>query len=320
MTHILVVDDSPTERRRVGRLLENGIDSVSVTYAENGQMAFDSLETILPDLIVTDLQMPVMDGLGLVERIADAGIAVPAILMTSFGNEEIALQALNAGAASYVPKAVLNKHLIKTVETVLAVSQGNKNRLRVLQALTDVQLRFVLDNDTTYIPPLISYLQEQMARMRLFNESHLIRIGMALCEALTNAVHHGNLELDSEWRQSDESLYYKKADERRQELPYSERRVRMLATLSGDEVSFVIDDEGSGFAVEEQRDPTEEINMDRMGGRGLLLIRSFMDQVTHNAIGNSITMIKRVRPLDIDDEDSDDDDSDDDDSDDDSDE
>ncbi|HUP81777.1 MAG TPA: response regulator [Pirellula sp.] len=298
MTHILVVDDSPTERLRVGRLIEKGVGSVSISYAENGKAAYDSLQLILPDLIVTDLRMPEMDGLGLVERVTADGIGVPVILMTSFGNEEIALQALNAGAASYVPKAVLDKHLIYTLENVIALSQGKKNRQRVLQALTHVHLQFVLDNDITYVPPLISYLQEQMAIMRLFDESQLLRVGIALCETLTNAIHHGNLELDSEWRQNDEAEYFRIAEERRLSKPYSDRRVRMVATLSDQEVRFVIDDEGPGFKVDQIRDPTDEINMERMGGRGLLLIRSFMDQVTHNSTGNSIALIKNVVPLD----------------------
>ena len=298
MTHILVVDDSATERRRVGRLLEKGLDAAIVSYAENGKAALESLSLKLPDLIVTDLRMPEMDGLGLVEKVAEGGFGIPVILMTSFGNEEIALQALNAGAASYVPKAVLGKHLIKTAENVIALSQGKKNRQRVLQALTEVHSRFVLDNDITYIPPLVSYLQEQIALMRILDESQLIRIGIALCEALTNAIHHGNLELDSEWRQNDEEKYFKIAEERRCIKPYSDRRVRMVATLSDREVRFVIDDEGPGFAVDELRDPTEEFNMERMGGRGLLLIRSFMDEVTHNVVGNSITMVKNVIPLD----------------------
>jgi CheY-like chemotaxis protein len=308
MTHILVVDDSPTERRRVGSIFEKAFKSVSVSYAENGKIAFDSLQVTLPDLIVTDLQMPEMDGLGLVEKITEAGIGVPVVLMTSFGNEEIALQALNAGAASYVPKAVLGKHLITTVENVIELSQVKKNRQRVLQTLTSVQSRFVLENDITYIPPMISYLQEQMATMRLFNESNLVRIGMALCEALTNAIHHGNLELDSEWRQESEAKYYQIAEQRRHSEPYSSRRVRMVVSLSEQEAKFVIDDEGPGFAVEDVLDPTEEVNMERMGGRGLLMIRIFMDEVQHNASGNSITMIKKVRPLDEpDDEDEDED-------------
>lgn len=298
MTHILVVDDSATERRRVGRLLEKGLDAAIVSYAENGKAALESLPLKLPDLIVTDLRMPEMDGLGLVEKVAEGGFGIPVILMTSFGNEEIALQALNAGAASYVPKSVLGKHLVKTAENVIALSQGKKNRQRVLQALTEVHSRFVLDNDITYIPPLVSYLQEQIALMRILDESQLIRIGIALCEALTNAIHHGNLELDSEWRQNDEEKYFKIAEERRCIKPYSDRRVRMVATLSDREVRFVIDDEGPGFAMDDLQDPTEEFNMDRMGGRGLLLIRSFMDEVTHNVVGNSITMIKNVVPLD----------------------
>ena len=298
MTHILVVDDSPTERRRVGRLLEKGLEAATISYAENGKEALESLQLTLPDLIVTDLRMPEMDGLGLVEKVAEGGFGIPVILMTSFGNEEIALQALNAGAASYVPKSVLGKYLVKTAENVIALSQGKKNRQRVLQALTEVHSRFVLDNDITYIPPLVNYLQEQIALMRILDESQLIRIGIALSEALTNAIHHGNLELDSEWRQNDEEKYFKIAEERRCIKPYSDRRVRMVATLSDREVRFVIDDEGPGFAVDELRDPTEEFNMDRMGGRGLLLIRSFMDEVTHNAAGNSITLIKNVVPLD----------------------
>lgn len=298
MTHILVVDDSATERRRVGRLLEKGLEDAKISYVENGKAALESLQLALPDLIVTDLRMPEMDGLGLVEKVTESGLGVPVILMTSFGNEEIAVQALNAGAASYVPKAALGRHLIKTVENVITLSQGKKSRQRVLQALTETHSRFVLDNDITYVPPLVSYLQEQISIMRLMDESQLMRIGIALCEALTNAIHHGNLELDSEWRQNDEEMYYRIAEERRCTNPYSNRRVRMAATLSDREVRFVIDDEGPGFAVDEVRDPTEELNMERMGGRGLLLIRSFMDEVRHNAVGNSITMIKKVVPLD----------------------
>lgn len=79
----------------------------------------------------------------------------------------------------------------------------------------------------------------------------------------------------------------------------------MVASLSDQEARFVIDDEGPGFAVDAVLDPTEEINMERMGGRGLLMIRIFMDEAQHNARGNSITMIKRVVPFDSSDDDSD---------------
>lgn len=294
MTQILVVDDSPIERRRVGRLLEKGLPGVSVTYATDGKVALESLSVSVPDLIVTDLRMPNINGLGLVESITSGGYGVPVILMTGFGNEEIAFQALSAGAASYVPKGVLENQLIRTIEGVLSLSQAQQNRHRVLGTLTDVESRFQLQNDVSLVQPLIAYLQEQIATMRLFDHQQLTRIGVALHESLINAIDHGNLELDSEWRQTDTGLYHKIAGERRHQAPYASRRVRMVATMSSSSVQFVIADQGPGFDPTSTRDPLDELNRDRIGGRGLLLIRSFMDQVSHNSSGNEITLTKSV--------------------------
>ena len=289
---ILIVDDSITQQRVAGLLLQKGLKDVAITYADNGKRAIEVLAAGLPDLIVTDLQMPEMNGLELVEHIKSGGYGVPVILMTSFGNEEIAVRALQSGAASYVPKQVLGKYLAETAGNVLSLSRGNKNRQRVLSTLSTIESRFVLENDTSLVGPLIAYLQEQASIMQLFNDSQLTRIAVALHEALTNAIYHGNLELDSDLRQHDENVFYTLGDERRDQLPYSTRRVSLVATLSSEQVQFIVGDSGPGFDPKCTLDPTEEVNMERIGGRGLLLIRSFMDRVTHNPQGNEITMIK----------------------------
>ncbi len=295
-TRILVVDDSPVERRLVGGLLERSFSDATVSYAENGMLALDAAAADMPDVIITDLQMPEMNGLELVESIKSRGYGVPVILMTSFGNEEVAVQALKMGAASYVPKRALASNLIETIKNVLSVSRGQQHRRRVLSTLDVVESRFVLENDTALISPLIAYLQEQLETMRHSDDLQITRIGMAIHESLTNAIYHGNLELDSELRQEEESVFYRLAKERRYEARYAQRRVRLTAHLSPTEVRFVICDDGPGYKPSEVRDPTEKINMDRMGGRGLLLIRSFMDEVSHNPQGNEITMVKRFPP------------------------
>lgn len=291
-TRILVVDDSPVQLRIVGRLLEKSLTDLTVDYAANGTAAIEKVTSAKPDLIITDLRMPEMNGLELVKRIKSAGHEVPVILMTSFGNEQIAVQALQSGAASYVPKSLLDKRLIETVKSVLAASQSHFNRQRALSSLSFAESRYVLENDISLIAPLIAYLQEQMAIMRLFDDTQLTRIGVALQETLTNAIHHGNLELDSELRQEDEKNYYQLAEERRNQDPYRDRRVQMVTTLSPEEMRIVIKDDGPGFDPTAVRDPTDLINLDRIGGRGLLLIRAFMDIVNHNAQGNEVTMIK----------------------------
>lgn len=295
-TQILVVDDSEIEQRVVGRLLQNGVSEVTVTYASDGQQALDAIAQTMPDMILTDLRMPVMTGLELVENIKARGYPVPVILMTSYGNEQIAVQALEVGAASYVPKLALEQILITTIESVLALSRVQMNRQRALSLIDSMESKFVLQNDTSLISPMIAYLQEQIGTMQLLNGSQMTRVGVAVYESLTNAIYHGNLELDSELRQGDESIFFRMAEERRLDPHFAERRVHLTATLSLNELRFVIRDDGPGFKPAEVKDPRDEINVDRLGGRGLLLIHTFMDQVSHNPKGNEITMVKRVPP------------------------
>lgn len=293
-TQILVVDDSLVEQRRVGRLVQMGIVDVEVTYAGDGNAACEAIATAMPDMVISDLRMPIMNGLQLVESIKSQGFGVPVILMTGYGSEEIAVQALRTGAASYVPKLSLEKSLIATIKSVLSVSSRQVNRRRLLSTLDTTESRFVLENDVSLITPLIEYLQEQIATMRLFDQLQTMRISVAVQEAIANAIYHGNLELDSELRQEDESIFYRLADERRRAAEYSHRRVHVETTLSATQLQIVIQDDGPGFNPSEVRDPTEQINIGRIGGRGLLLIRTLMDAVSHNPKGNQITMIKRV--------------------------
>lgn len=299
MTQILVVDDSPSERHRIGRLLESSLARVSVAYAADGKDAIETVRTTIPDLILTDLVMPNVNGLELVQNLSTKGYGIPIVLMTSIGNDDVAFQALCAGATSYVPKEAVDRRLIRTVEGLLSLSTTQQSRHHVLGLLTDVESQFQLRNDTSVIRPLIAHLQEQIANMELFDALQLTRIGVALHESLINAIDHGNLELNSEWRQNDPSHYHQIADERRQQAPYRDRRVNIVARLSAHFVRFVISDEGPGFDPASTHDPLTEHNHDRVGGRGLLLIRSFMDQVRHNETGNEITMTKYVKRSDV---------------------
>src|SRR5688500_5446588 len=105
MATVLVVDDSAVDRRLVAGLLKQS--NLQVEMAETGREALDCLRATPIDLVVTDLQMPELDGLGLVRHVRDHGPHVPVILITAHGSEDLAIEALHAGAASYVPKSEL---------------------------------------------------------------------------------------------------------------------------------------------------------------------------------------------------------------------
>lgn len=296
MPHILIADDSPVERRLHEALILKHVPFAEVEQASNGAEVLAAIEHLNFDLILTDFQMPVVDGIEVLEEVTRRRPGLPVVVMTGCGNEATAVRALQAGAASYLVKSEINHKLVETINNVLALSQSRHNRRRIVGSQTMQAAHFELDNDISLVTPLIAYLQDQLQTLQKCDDTVLTRIGIALHESLTNAIYHGNLELDSQLRQEDESIFYELADHRRCEHPFSERRVRVEATANRQSVSYVIRDEGPGFDTNQVKDPTADENLFSVGGRGLLLVRSFMDEVTHNSRGNEITLVKHLAP------------------------
>jgi CheY-like chemotaxis protein/anti-sigma regulatory factor (Ser/Thr protein kinase) len=317
MPSILVVDDCSIDRRLVGGLL-CCVPGWELRFACDGEEAWREIVACPPDVVVTDLQMPHLDGLELVRRVKQHFPNLPVILITSQGSQQIALAALREGAAHYTPKRLMARDLMATIRHVLGITDHVQHAANdadeVSRRLVDgvavdghgpgsrgdeLAIAFELENDDRLIGKLIEYLQ---ANLPGWAEPDALQVAMALHEAITNAMHHGNLEVSSGMRDACETEYFQLIRERKTQPPYAERRVRISASFCGDQVRFRITDEGPGFDPSSVADPTTEENLEKLSGRGLLLIRSFMDRVYHNDVGNEITMIKQkkrdaARPL-----------------------
>jgi len=289
---VLVVDDSPVDRHLVGGLL-NSQPGWQVFFASNGAEALEFLKNSNPDVILTDLLMPDVDGVELVLKIRKEFSKIPIILMTAHGNEELAVRVLRAGAASYVPKKLLSVELHSTLNEVLSTLRNEKNIQIVQDALVCHEVHFVLDNDISHVSPMVNHIEHLVGQFNFCEPNSMMLIGVALHEALTNAMLHGNLELDSKLRDDDESQFYSLADERKKKHPYAGRKVMFGAKISKEEIRFTIADEGPGFNPTGLPNPFEPENLDKVTGRGMLLIRTFMDLVEHNENGNQITMVKK---------------------------
>jgi hypothetical protein len=169
----------------------------------------------------------------------------------------------------------------------------DRRRQNLLECVSHLDCEFKLHNDASLLPLLIGHIQEYMLRMQLCNANGKIRIGVALEEAVLNGIYHGNLEVSSELRKDGGDAFQQLIDERSKLTPYCDRRLHVNVHLDTTEARFVLRDEGPGFDVSKLPDPTDPENLLKPSGRGLLLIRTFMDEVRHNAAGNEITLIKR---------------------------
>jgi CheY-like chemotaxis protein len=292
MTKILVVDDSPVDRHLAASLLGKH-PGWTVQSAPDGWQGLEAIGRETPDLVLTDMQMPGMNGLELVGEVRARYPLVPVILMTAQGSEDIAVKALQKGAANYVPKRNLAQDLVETAEAVLAAASARRGHQRLLECLQRTESYFVLDNDPALIPALVGHVRDSLMAMKLGDETDLLRVTIAVREALTNAIYHGNLEVTPELRAHGRDAARRLAEERRRQPPYRDRRVHVTARESVEEAQYIIRDEGPGFDPFQLPDPTDPAQVEQAAGRGLVLIRTFMDLAYHNKTGTEITLIKR---------------------------
>jgi DNA-binding response OmpR family regulator len=290
MPRVLVVDDSPMDRRLAGGILsKNGFE---VAYAEDGRSALAEMASELPSVVVTDLQMPEMDGLALVAESRRRHPSVPIVIMTAHGSEETALVALRSGAASYVPKRLLAQSLVRTLREILSVTV-EPERASTLDPLEVRSVTYELGPDVTRIGQVVSELELHLIQLGLCDETGIIQVGVALREALVNAVVHGNLEVSSKLHDEAPTRFADTIRERQALSPYKDRVAKLVVTYAPREAAYHLSDQGPGFDLKTVPDPTAIENLDKPFGRGLMLIRTFMDDVTFNERGNEIRMVKR---------------------------
>ena len=115
---LLLVEDTPYLRYAFGRLLR--FKGFEVVEAGDGQEALDSIESNMPELIVTDLMMPVMDGIELIRKLrADPRTSkIPVLAISADASDRAERNAREAGAADFVTKPI---ELIPLVERILAL-------------------------------------------------------------------------------------------------------------------------------------------------------------------------------------------------------
>lgn len=297
MPTVLVVDDSQVDRLIAGRLLEKQ-GTWGVDYAPDGKAALRQLEMAVPDLVLTDLQMPEMNGLDLVTSLKTDFPLIPVILMTAQGSEDVAAEAMRRGAASYVPKRKLAEDLVDTVERVMLAAREDRSHLRLMHHLSGGELQFDLGNDLSLVRQLTSFLQPLLRCLPLADETERLRVAIAVEEALKNAYYHGNLEVGTAVEPSDKSID-EVAQERLSAPPYNNRRIQVRANISPTEAVFVIRDDGPGFDANRILDPALGESYRTGAGRGLDLMRTIMDEVRFNEKGNEVTLVKRPPAVDL---------------------
>ena len=134
---VLVVDDRDDSLNflREYILEPNGY---KVVEARNGVAAMDIIQTLKVDLIITDLVMPKMGGLELLETLHESGLGIPAILMTFHGSEGTAVRAFRSGARDYIIKPFAVDEMLSAIDHALSESRLRQERDNLTKTVLQV--------------------------------------------------------------------------------------------------------------------------------------------------------------------------------------
>lgn len=141
---VCLVDDQTLVRHGIRGLLELAGDVEVVAEASDGAEAVDAVVAHRPDVVLLDLRMPRHDGLWALDELRARGLDVPVLVLTTFDDDELVLQALRAGARGYLLKDVTLDQLVGAVR---ALADGGT---LISPAITERLLRAVRDGP---VPP-----------------------------------------------------------------------------------------------------------------------------------------------------------------------
>ncbi|NUQ53231.1 MAG: sigma-54-dependent Fis family transcriptional regulator [Phycisphaerales bacterium] len=125
-TKILLVEDEQLLRESLAQLL--GEEGYQVVQAADGKAGYDAVIAEPFDLVLTDIRMPVMDGITLLKHLQQVIPQTPVIVITAFGTVESAVSAMRMGAADYLLKPVQFEDVLIRVKRALEIGEMRRNR------------------------------------------------------------------------------------------------------------------------------------------------------------------------------------------------
>jgi DNA-binding NarL/FixJ family response regulator len=132
---VLVADDHPAFRAGLQLMLADATDLEVVGLAENGDQAVELAEPLRPDVVVMDLRMPGLDGIGATRRLLELDPAVGVVVLTMFEDDDSVFAAMRAGARGYLLKGAEQDEILRAIRAVAAgeVLLGQSIARRVIE-------------------------------------------------------------------------------------------------------------------------------------------------------------------------------------------
>jgi DNA-binding response OmpR family regulator len=286
---VLIVDDQHVLRAVLVKfMLKEGLTPIE---AENGEAAIALYTSERPAVVLSDIMMPRMDGLTLLNEIKRIDAKAAVVLMTGYGNEEILLKALRGGAANYFKKPFNFREVVEVVQHLIRHRAALELSVESSPYLVRESRQFILETGNADIFPVID--QITLTIHTLVPEQVILNLKVGIEEMLKNAIEHGNLGISAEEKNAalEKGTFGTLLAEKLAVDGNAEKTITITAEADRGEFRITIEDEGAGFDWRSLPHLQAE-SLLHFSGRGIFLTRIYFDEVIYNNRGNRVTLIK----------------------------
>jgi CheY-like chemotaxis protein/anti-sigma regulatory factor (Ser/Thr protein kinase) len=281
MTSILIIDDEAPVREVLSMALADR--GYEILEASDGREGLEKYRVGNPDLVITDVMMPEMDGIEVLKNIRQVNEETDIIIMTGHGSEEIVIEALRLGASNYLKKPIAFEDLFNVVERIVTRRHYRK-RFEVSKGVVQFEKKkLVLGNRYNIHPDVDTRVVDGL------------RIG--LYEIIVNAIEHGNLGINSKEKAEAilDNTYGGLLGERLRHAEEAGKKVFVTCTYTRDSLSVEVQDQGEGFDFEGLPDMGDPATVMSVSGRGIFLTSLYFDRVEFREPGNRVFLEKTLR-------------------------
>lgn len=292
MANVLVFDECKVSQMLVKRLLANS-DEWCVEFVDTVDGMLNALQLTPVDIVITDMGYPEDHCLEVLQSLQADYPTTPVVVLTANTDPSLIMRAIQAGATTYLQKdAISLRRLRDTLEGVFSAVRRVRDRQVLLNSMVSSENHFELGNNISLMRALQQRILDSLKMFGIGTVADEMRISLVLEEAFANAVYHGNLELSSSLKELDDCQFEAMARQRCSQEPYCNRRVRLTERIDREKAVIIFEDEGNGFDVSQIPDCRDSEGLMKASGRGMMLMRAFMDEVHYNAKGNQLTLVK----------------------------
>jgi CheY-like chemotaxis protein/anti-sigma regulatory factor (Ser/Thr protein kinase) len=289
----LVVDDEAPIRQLLSFQLEHL--GCKVTEAKDGQSALECIQSEPVDLIFTDIRMPRMSGLQLLQAVRMTAPETSVVVLSGFATVEDTVEALRLGALDFIHKPFEQEDVARAVERYWRLSREGNLTAELRSSLQESSRVFVIPSDHHAAGIVARSLTADLPGLGLGTPSERESVTLAVHEAILNAIIHGNLGVPSSLKNDEASKFEQLIVERQRDPAYGHRTVRIEYRADRTYAEYIVEDEGDGFDFRRLPDPSDSSALLEVSGRGLLIIRLTMNEVSWNERGNRIRLAWRPR-------------------------